>query len=94
VTVSPLRSNPYAALPELLAAVPELQATVERQGKEIAELRERVDRVRRQSVKCPGCGCEVFRTVKAIPTPRGIKRRRECNNEECRRRFTTYEVIG
>ena len=44
-------------------------------------------------MKCPACGCEDSKVVDSRPVEENnsIKRRRECQN--CKMRFTTYEVI-
>lgn len=44
-------------------------------------------------MKCPACGCEKSTVIDSRPVEENnsIKRRREC--VECRRRFTTYEII-
>ncbi|MCL2023608.1 MAG: transcriptional regulator NrdR [Oscillospiraceae bacterium] len=44
-------------------------------------------------MKCPFCSCEDSRVVDSRPSDDAsrIRRRREC--EECKKRFTTYEVI-
>ncbi|MDR2753821.1 MAG: transcriptional regulator NrdR [Oscillospiraceae bacterium] len=44
-------------------------------------------------MKCPYCACEESKVIDSRPTDDNerIRRRRECN--ECRKRFTTYEII-
>ena len=44
-------------------------------------------------MKCPSCGCEKSTVIDSRPFDENnsIKRRREC--VECKRRFTTYEII-
>lgn len=85
MTPDPIRTPPLESWPELIRAVPELV-------REVAELRAEVAAIREGRMKCPSCGCGAFRTIKTLPTPNGIKRRRECRG--CKQRVTTYEVIG
>lgn len=43
-------------------------------------------------MKCPGCGFTESKVIDSRPTDNySIRRRRECLN--CKRRFTTYEII-
>lgn len=43
-------------------------------------------------MKCPGCGAPESKVIDSRPTENNsIRRRRECLN--CKRRFTTYEII-
>ena len=43
-------------------------------------------------MKCPACGFEESKVVDSRPTEnQSIRRRRECLN--CKKRFTTYEII-
>lgn len=44
-------------------------------------------------MKCPYCGCSESKVIDSRPTDEGerIRRRRECL--DCKKRFTTYEVI-
>ncbi len=44
-------------------------------------------------MKCPFCACEESKVIDSRPTDfsERIRRRRECT--ECRKRFTTYEII-
>jgi transcriptional repressor NrdR len=44
-------------------------------------------------LKCPYCGCSESKVIDSRPTDEGerIRRRRECL--DCKKRFTTYEVI-
>ena len=43
-------------------------------------------------MKCPGCGAVESKVIDSRPTENNsIRRRRECLN--CKRRFTTYEII-
>lgn len=46
-------------------------------------------------MKCPYCDVENTRVVESRSGEDGttIRRRRECTNEECGRRFTTYERV-
>lgn len=46
-------------------------------------------------MKCPYCEAENTRVVESRPGEDGttIRRRRECANEACGRRFTTYERV-
>lgn len=82
-----------ASLPELLARVPVLERELAELRAETESLRDRLEGLGRPAeVKCPECECELFNTRKSAPSPRGIRRRRECRG--CGHRFTTYEVIG
>lgn len=44
---------------------------------------------------CPFCNCENSRVLESRTTEEGtsIRRRRECENQNCSKRFTTYERI-
>lgn len=43
-------------------------------------------------MRCPACGCTESKVIDSRPTDNGsIRRRRECEN--CRKRFSTYEII-
>ena len=43
-------------------------------------------------MKCPNCGCPDSKVIDSRPTENAaIRRRREC--PECKKRFTTYEVL-
>ena len=43
-------------------------------------------------MKCPNCGCIDSKVIDSRPTENAaIRRRREC--PECKKRFTTYEVL-
>lgn len=43
-------------------------------------------------MKCPNCGCMDSKVIDSRPTENAaIRRRREC--PECKKRFTTYEVL-
>ena len=46
-------------------------------------------------MKCPFCGHDKDKVVDSRETREGqvIRRRRECLNEDCSRRFTTYEQV-
>ncbi len=46
-------------------------------------------------MKCPFCGFTESKVIDSRPTDEGekIRRRRECLNLDCRKRFTTYETI-
>ena len=46
-------------------------------------------------MKCPYCGFEESKVIDSRPTDEftRIRRRRECMNPECGKRFTTYEII-
>ncbi len=46
---------------------------------------------RRNSMKCPECGCEESKVIDSRPTENKVRRRRECI--QCGARFTTYEII-
>lgn len=44
-------------------------------------------------MKCPSCGSENLKVIDSRPVPENnsIRRRRECN--DCKFRFTTYEIV-
>jgi len=46
-------------------------------------------------MRCPYCGSDNSRVLESRTGEEGstIRRRRECTNEECGRRFTTYERV-
>jgi transcriptional repressor NrdR len=44
-------------------------------------------------MKCPYCSHVSSRVIESRQTDEAIRRRRECDNKECQRRFTTYEKI-
>lgn len=46
-------------------------------------------------MKCPYCGFEESKVIDSRPTDEGerIRRRRECLNQKCSKRFTTYEMV-
>ncbi len=46
-------------------------------------------------MKCPFCGFTESKVIDSRPTDEGekIRRRRECLNQDCRKRFTTYETV-
>lgn len=44
-------------------------------------------------MKCPYCGHDSSRVMESRATEEAIRRRRECENSECQRRFTTYEKV-
>lgn len=46
-------------------------------------------------MRCPYCGFTESKVIDSRPTEEGekIRRRRECLNQDCKKRFTTYETI-
>lgn len=44
-------------------------------------------------MRCPACGSSDSRVLESRPTDDSIRRRRECLNESCGHRFTTYERV-
>ncbi len=44
-------------------------------------------------MKCPYCSHDSSRVIESRSTEEAIRRRRECDNAECQRRFTTYEKV-
>lgn len=44
-------------------------------------------------MKCPYCSSIKFKVTDKRDSPEGIRRRRECLNSKCKKRFTTYEVV-
>ena len=45
------------------------------------------------SMKCPYCAHDSSRVIESRSAEEAIRRRRECDNADCQRRFTTYEKI-
>ncbi len=48
-----------------------------------------------REMRCPYCGCDNSRVIESRAGEDGctIRRRRECTNPDCARRFTTYERV-
>ncbi len=44
-------------------------------------------------MNCPYCAHTKSRVTNKRSSPSGIRRRRECLNPKCKKRFTTYEVV-
>ena len=46
-------------------------------------------------MQCPACGSYSTRVIDSRPAAKGreIRRRRMCENQDCKKRFTTYERI-
>ncbi len=44
-------------------------------------------------MKCPYCSNTSFKVTDKRDSPEGIRRRRECLNQKCKKRFTTYEIV-
>ncbi|MCX7570772.1 transcriptional regulator NrdR [Tumebacillus sp. DT12] len=44
-------------------------------------------------MKCPYCAHVSSRVIESRSADEAIRRRRECDNADCQRRFTTYEKI-
>ena len=44
-------------------------------------------------MNCPYCAHTKSRVTDKRDSPSGIRRRRECLNPKCKKRFTTYEVV-
>jgi len=44
-------------------------------------------------MNCPYCSSDQLKVTDKRKSPEGIRRRRECLNLRCRKRFTTYERI-
>ncbi|MGZ4031421.1 MAG: transcriptional regulator NrdR [Tumebacillaceae bacterium] len=44
-------------------------------------------------MKCPYCSHDSSRVIESRSSDEAIRRRRECENPECQRRFTTYEKV-
>ena len=44
-------------------------------------------------MKCPYCSHSSARVIESRATEDAIRRRRECENADCQRRFTTYEKV-
>lgn len=44
-------------------------------------------------MKCPYCSHASSRVIESRATDEAVRRRRECENPECQRRFTTYEKV-
>ncbi len=44
-------------------------------------------------MNCPYCAHTKSRVTNKRASPEGVRRRRECLNPKCKRRFTTYEVV-
>lgn len=44
-------------------------------------------------MNCPYCAHTKSRVTNKRTSPEGIRRRRECLNPKCKRRFTTYEKV-
>ena len=44
-------------------------------------------------MECPYCVHTSSKVTDKRKSPEGIRRRRECLNPKCKRRFTTYEKI-
>ena len=44
-------------------------------------------------MKCPYCVHSSSRVIESRSTDEAVRRRRECENPECQRRFTTYEKV-
>lgn len=44
-------------------------------------------------MKCPYCSHASSRVIESRSSEEAIRRRRECENAECQRRFTTYEKV-
>jgi transcriptional repressor NrdR len=44
-------------------------------------------------MKCPYCSHMSSRVIESRSTDEAVRRRRECENPECQRRFTTYEKV-
>jgi transcriptional repressor NrdR len=44
-------------------------------------------------MKCPYCSHAASRVIESRSSDEAIRRRRECENAECQRRFTTYEKV-
>jgi transcriptional repressor NrdR len=45
------------------------------------------------TMKCPYCSNDNTRVIESRSTDEAVRRRRECDNPECQRRFTTYEKV-
>ncbi|TCP53279.1 transcriptional repressor NrdR [Tumebacillus sp. BK434] len=44
-------------------------------------------------MNCPYCSHDSTRVIESRSTDEAVRRRRECDNPECQRRFTTYEKV-
>ncbi|MBL0388423.1 transcriptional repressor NrdR [Tumebacillus sp. ITR2] len=44
-------------------------------------------------MKCPYCAQANSRVIESRATDEAVRRRRECENQDCQRRFTTYEKV-
>jgi transcriptional repressor NrdR len=44
-------------------------------------------------MECPYCAHTKSKVTNKRSSPSGIRRRRECLNPKCKKRFTTYEVV-
>jgi transcriptional repressor NrdR len=44
-------------------------------------------------MRCPYCSHASSRVIESRAAEEAVRRRRECDNAECQRRFTTYEKI-
>jgi transcriptional repressor NrdR len=44
-------------------------------------------------MKCPYCSHSSSRVIESRSSDEAVRRRRECENTECQRRFTTYEKV-
>jgi transcriptional repressor NrdR len=44
-------------------------------------------------MRCPYCSHDSSRVMESRSAEEAIRRRRECENPECQRRFTTYEKV-
>lgn len=45
------------------------------------------------TMNCPYCSHDSTRVIESRSTDEAVRRRRECDNPECQRRFTTYEKV-
>jgi transcriptional repressor NrdR len=44
-------------------------------------------------MNCPYCAHTRSRVTNKRASPEGVRRRRECLNPKCKKRFTTYEIV-